>query len=179
MDYPVMNESQVARRWKISLKTLRRWRATGEGPCWHKLFNLVRYYVADVLEFECRGAQHWSTLLVEGEAVPAIVTQAPAQQPPAQAAEPATHLVHAKDVVQATGLPRYWLTDAMMRKKKRVPHVVLVGNVRYSLEAIWAWEKENSVVGRPAERKPAVRPVRPAPPAEPAPRWHEVARATL
>ena len=32
MHYPVMTERQLAFRWKISLKTLRRWRLDGEGP---------------------------------------------------------------------------------------------------------------------------------------------------
>lgn len=30
MHYPVMTERQIAFRWKISLKTLRRWRLDGE-----------------------------------------------------------------------------------------------------------------------------------------------------
>lgn len=36
MHYPVMTERQLAFRWKISLKTLRRWRLDGEGPVWCK-----------------------------------------------------------------------------------------------------------------------------------------------
>lgn len=36
MHYPVMTERQVAARWKLSLKTLRRWRLDKEGPIWHK-----------------------------------------------------------------------------------------------------------------------------------------------
>ena len=32
MHYPVMTEKQVADRWQVSLKTLRRWRLDGEGP---------------------------------------------------------------------------------------------------------------------------------------------------
>jgi hypothetical protein len=47
MHYPVMTERQLALRWKISLKTLRRWRLDGEGPIWHKLFQHVRYHVDD------------------------------------------------------------------------------------------------------------------------------------
>lgn len=46
MHYPVMTERQLAFRWKISLKTLRRWRLDGEGPVWHKLFQHVRYHEA-------------------------------------------------------------------------------------------------------------------------------------
>ena len=33
MHYPVMTERQLAFRWKISLKTLQRWRLDGEGGC--------------------------------------------------------------------------------------------------------------------------------------------------
>ena len=47
MHYPVMTERQLAARWKISLKTLRRWRSDNEGPTWHKLFQYVRYHEAD------------------------------------------------------------------------------------------------------------------------------------
>ena len=32
MHYPVMTERQLAARWQVSLKTLRRWRLAGEGP---------------------------------------------------------------------------------------------------------------------------------------------------
>ena len=52
MHYPAMTARQLAFRWKISLKTLRRWRLDGEGPIWHKLFQHVRYHEADVLESE-------------------------------------------------------------------------------------------------------------------------------
>ena len=52
MHYPVMTERQLAARWKISLKTLRRWRSDNEGPTWHKLFQYVRYHEADILGFE-------------------------------------------------------------------------------------------------------------------------------
>jgi predicted site-specific integrase-resolvase len=58
MHYPVMTERQVAARWKISLKTLRRWRLDGEGPVWHKLFHHVRHHETDIQAFERQGAQH-------------------------------------------------------------------------------------------------------------------------
>ena len=56
MHYPVMTERQIAARWKVSLKTLRRWRLDSEGPIWHKLFHHVRYHQADILEFERQSA---------------------------------------------------------------------------------------------------------------------------
>ena len=57
-----MTERQIAVRWKVSLKTLRRWRLDNEGPLWHKLFHHVRYHEADILEFERQSAQHWMAM---------------------------------------------------------------------------------------------------------------------
>jgi hypothetical protein len=56
MHYPVMTERQVAARWKLSLKTLRRWRLDREGPIWHKLFHHVRYHETDIFAFERQSA---------------------------------------------------------------------------------------------------------------------------
>lgn len=64
MHYPVMNEQQLAARWNISTKTLRRWRADKIGPVYRKLGQLVRYFEEDVQEFERCSARHWMTLLV-------------------------------------------------------------------------------------------------------------------
>lgn len=57
LHYPVMTERQVAARWKIRQKTLRRWRLDGEGPVWHQQFPHVRYHEADILALERQGAQ--------------------------------------------------------------------------------------------------------------------------
>lgn len=91
-----------------------------------------------------------------------------------------THTVllpHRKEVLEATGLPGYWFTDPKARAAKRIPHLALVGNVRYSLEAIWAWEQANSIVGRrPAPKPtPAPEPIEVAP--QYVPRWYAIARA--
>ena len=75
MHYPVMTERQVAARWKVSLKTLRRWRLDKEGPIWHKLFHHVRHHEADIFEFERQRAQHWMAIFGDGERVPRAVTQ--------------------------------------------------------------------------------------------------------
>lgn len=42
MHYPVMTEKQVADRWQVSLKTLRRWRSDNEVPTYATLSALVR-----------------------------------------------------------------------------------------------------------------------------------------
>lgn len=77
MHYPVMTERQVAARWKLSLKTLRRWRLDKEGPIWHKLFHHVRYHETAIFEFERQSAQHWMSILGDGERVPRAVTHPP------------------------------------------------------------------------------------------------------
>lgn len=41
MHYPVMTEKQVADRWQVSLKTLRRWRSDNEVPTYATLSALV------------------------------------------------------------------------------------------------------------------------------------------
>lgn len=175
MHYPVMSEWQVAHRWKISVKTLRRWRACGDGPRWNKLFNLVRYHQADVVEFERKGAQFWTTVLEDGERMPKVVTRLPKEsEAPEDQPGGESFFLTVKDVLEATGLPGHWFIDPMARAAKRIPHVALVGNLRFSLEAIWAWETANSVVGKP-KPPPVVEPP-PTPPAH-APRWFELARA--
>lgn len=180
MHYPVMTERQVAARWRISVKTLRRWRLDNEGPVWHKLFHHVRYHEADILEFERQSAQHWMAILDEGERVPRIVTHPPknADQPHAPVAtEPEVQYASAKEVVKATGLPANLFTDRNERERKRVPHLLLVKNLRFSLEAILQWELANSVrsdakelVTPPAALEPEPRPQ----PMARVPRWYEV-----
>ena len=180
MHYPVMTERQLAFRWKISLKTLRRWRLDGEGPVWHKLFQHVRYHEADVLEFERQSAQHWTSILGDGERVPRAVTHPPKAAGDPQtsdAAEPELQYISAKDIVEATSLPAHLFNDRIERERKRIPHLLLVRNLRFSLEAILQWELANSVRGGVLE--PVVQIVEPAPQQD-APgrvlRWHELVR---
>ncbi len=99
MHYPVMTERQLATKWRVSLKTLRRWRSTGEGPAWRKLFHLVRYHDADVLAFEKVGASHWQALLDKGERVPRTVTRPGAPAEPEAPEEIEDRYVSAKEVV--------------------------------------------------------------------------------
>ena len=183
MLYPVMTERQVAIRWKISLKTLRYWRHVDKGPVWHKLFRHVRYHETDILEFECKSAQHWMAILGDGERVPRAVTHPPKNVVESQlpdATEFEVQYVSAKDVVEATNLPAHIFTDRIERARKRIPHLLLVKNLRFSLDAILQWEIVNSVRG--SAQKPVQQPI-PAEiehqPANPAcvPRWHEIVRA--
>lgn len=173
MHYPVMTEKHLADRWQLSLKTLRRWRLDGEGPVWHKLFRQVRYHDADILEFEQRSTQHLMTMLgINREFEPAEPEATLGQ---GLGADAESHYFTAKEIADAASLPIYLFRDQTERNRKRVPHLLLVGNLRFSLPAILAWEIENSVRGNAAAA--AFEEIKsPATPSEPAKCWHEIVR---
>jgi len=173
MHYPVMTEKHLADRWQVSLKTLRRWRLDGEGPVWHKLFRQVRYHDADILEFERRSAQHLMTMLgINREFKPAEPDATLDQGPDAEAG---SHYLTAKEIAEAASLPSHLFRDQAERSRKRVPHLMLVGNLRFSLPAILAWEIDNSVRGNAAAAE--VEEIEsPTTPSEPAKRWYEIVR---
>jgi predicted site-specific integrase-resolvase len=47
-----LNQIELAARWKISHRTLERWRWTGDGPSFIKLGGRVIYRLEDVEAFE-------------------------------------------------------------------------------------------------------------------------------
>lgn len=47
--------AELAERWRVSQRTLGRWRAIGIGPAWMKLNGRVRYAEEDVQAFEKQG----------------------------------------------------------------------------------------------------------------------------
>ena len=47
-----LNQTELAARWKISPRTLERWRWIGEGPHFLKLGGRVIYRIEDVEAFE-------------------------------------------------------------------------------------------------------------------------------
>lgn len=172
MHYPVMTEKHLADRWQVSLKTLRRWRLDGEGPVWHKLFRQVRYHDADILEFEQRSAQHLMTMLgINREFKPAEPEATLGQ---GLGADAESHYFTAKEIAEAASLPIYLFRDQTERNRKRVPHLMLVGNLRFSLPAILEWEMANSVPGNAgaAVDEAESQPEAPAP----AKRWYELLR---
>ncbi|MFN3377360.1 MAG: helix-turn-helix domain-containing protein [Burkholderiaceae bacterium] len=175
MHYPVMTEKHLADRWQVSLKTLRRWRLDNEGPVWYKLFRHVRYHEADILEFERRSAQHLMTLLgIHREFKPAGAGEkdAPVMDLDAEAE---SHYLTAKDIADATSLPIHLFRDQAERNRKRVPYLMLVGNLRFSLQAILEWEMANSVPGNAAAAVTEEAETPPEPSA-PAKRWYEIVR---
>jgi predicted site-specific integrase-resolvase len=47
-----MNQIELAVRWRISHRTLERWRWTGEGPKFLKVGGRVVYRLSDIEEYE-------------------------------------------------------------------------------------------------------------------------------
>ena len=52
METRLLLQSELASRWRISPRTLERWRSTGEGPRFCKIGGRVTYREEDVIAFE-------------------------------------------------------------------------------------------------------------------------------
>ena len=53
-----IDEYELAGRWGLSVKTLRRWRQEGLGPVFCKLGARVTYLIPEIEVFEQRNARH-------------------------------------------------------------------------------------------------------------------------
>ena len=49
-----LTQRELAARWRLSGRTLERWRAARYGPAWTSLGGNIRYAMTDVLAFEAR-----------------------------------------------------------------------------------------------------------------------------
>lgn len=47
-----MTQSELADRWRISPRSLEKWRTLGRGPAYVKIGGRVRYLLEDVLDYE-------------------------------------------------------------------------------------------------------------------------------
>jgi hypothetical protein len=54
MDLRHLNQTQLARRWSISPRTLERWRWLGQGPPYLKIGGRVLYRVNDIEAYEAQ-----------------------------------------------------------------------------------------------------------------------------
>jgi len=52
MEASHLNQIELAVRWRVSHRTLERWRWTGEGPRFIKLGGRVVYRLSDIEEYE-------------------------------------------------------------------------------------------------------------------------------
>ena len=61
-----LDEHELALRWGISVKTIRRWRQHHLGPVFCKLGARVTYLISDVEEFERRVSRYSTSSRVMG-----------------------------------------------------------------------------------------------------------------
>lgn len=47
-----LTQEELARHWRVTTRTLERWRACNLGPAWMKLEGRVLYRAEDILAFE-------------------------------------------------------------------------------------------------------------------------------
>ncbi len=52
MEHNFLTTKLLARRWKITPRTLERWRADGKGPRFLRIGRHIRYSQSDILAFE-------------------------------------------------------------------------------------------------------------------------------
>ena len=50
----LMRSRHLAQRWKKSIRTLQRWRASGYGPAYLQIGGSIFYRIEDVMAFEAR-----------------------------------------------------------------------------------------------------------------------------
>lgn len=50
----MLREDELAARWRVSQRTLQRWRGEGYGPAFILIGGSIRYRMADILGFEER-----------------------------------------------------------------------------------------------------------------------------
>ena len=111
------------------------------------------------------------------ERTPLIVMSPPtdADTHDQDAEESRSQYITAREVAAITGLPIHMFGDRDERDRKQIPYLSLVGNLRFSMEAILQWELANSVPGITSESLPAVATAEPdSQPDVPArvPRWY-------
>lgn len=55
---PHLTERGLARRWKVSCRTLQRMRASGTGPAFLRIGNAIRYPIDDIRRYERLSRHH-------------------------------------------------------------------------------------------------------------------------
>ena len=144
MLYPVMTESTsptVGSQPRDTATLAARWRSAGLAQA----VPIGGYHDADVLAFEQRSAQHLMTMLgIERDFKPEVPEAAQGLDAKAE-----DNYFTAKEMPKQHRC-RSTFSHQAERNRKRVRHLMRVGNLRFSLPAILAWEIANSVRGNPA-----------------------------
>ena len=142
--YPVLDENQLSSRWNLSPKTLQKWRSEGIGPpAWH-LNRSVRYLLMEVEAFERKARVTWksptgrplskSSPTAREDAIEQMMQKRPERRDRV--------FYSAKDVVDITGLPGYWIHHNQERLRLGIPFYRIANGdvIRFSIEELFLWE---------------------------------------
>ena len=66
-----LTQLDLARRWRLSPRSLERWRTTGQGPIFLKVGKRIVYRVEDVIAFENERLKTVTTEANRGSTLPA------------------------------------------------------------------------------------------------------------
>jgi hypothetical protein len=142
--YPVLDENQLSSRWNLSPKTLQKWRSEGIGPpAWH-LNRSVRYLLIEVEAFERKARVTWKspTGNLLSESSPTARDDAIEQVMQKRSERRDWVFYSAKDVVDITGLPGYWIHQNQERLRLGIPFYRIANGdvIRFRIEEIFLWE---------------------------------------
>lgn len=122
MEKMALNESELAQRWGISIKTLQRWRCDKRGPKFWKLSKRVTYPIQEVLNFEAKALR-----------------ESTGPQPCHDELTAGARLYSAREAADATDLPMYWFSHQQVREKKGIPAIRVGKSVRFNPNQLIAW----------------------------------------
>ena len=142
--YPVLDENQLSLRWNLSPKTLQKWRSEGIGPpAWH-LNRSVRYLLMEVEAFERKARVTWKSPTGRplSESAPTAREDAIEQMMQKRPERRDQVFYSAKDVVDITGLPGYWIHQNQERLRLGIPFYRIANGdvIRFSIEELFLWE---------------------------------------
>ena len=142
--YPVLDENQLSSRWNLSPKTLQKWRSEGIGPpAWH-LNRSVRYLLMEVEAFERKARVSWKSPVGRplSESSPTAREDAIEQMMQKRPERRDRVFYSAKEVVDITGLPGYWIHQNQERLRLGIPFYRIANGdvIRFSIEELFLWE---------------------------------------
>ena len=142
--YPVLDENQLSSRWNLSPKTLQKWRSEGIGPpAWH-LNRSVRYLLMEVEAFERKAQVTWKSSAGRALSVSSPTAREDAIEQMMQKRPERRDRVFysAKEVVDITGLPGYWIHQNQERLRLGIPFYRIANGdvIRFSIEELFLWE---------------------------------------
>ena len=134
---PFWNERQLAQRWKLSLKTLQRWRSEGIGPVFVKMRSSVFYPIGEIILFE-HSRRRRSTYESENDLFDVLPND----------------LIDALEASAKTGMPLLWFRSPTVRREMGIPHLRTLRKIRFSTSELMMWANKFAQAERALGRGP-------------------------